>query len=233
MTLTRKLAQAIAKVVVRYASPGCQPWAEGLATEIDHIPSDWTALRWSLGSTRVLLDRREAPLTSLDEVPALAARFAKARDNATSSIWWIFFLLQAVSYSLKFLTAHSQQQRIGTAMVACSTLYLGLYSIRQRRRLERLPPLDPDLPSYQAELLRLRDLYRSPEHWVGILATITYVLGLIIIPARGSVSQLLSAVLMLTAVSVLPLALRARRLNQRRLQRLHELLEQTHHPTWD
>jgi hypothetical protein len=61
MTLPRKLAQAIVKLVVRYASPGCQPWAEGLAIEIDHIPNDWTALRWSLGSTRVLLDRREAP----------------------------------------------------------------------------------------------------------------------------------------------------------------------------
>jgi hypothetical protein len=135
---------------------------------------------------------------------------------------------------LRFFEAHSQRERIGTAVVACSAIYLVLYSLLYRRRLKQLPPLDPDIPSYQSELLRVRDLYRSPEHWIFLLAIITNGLGLVIIPpTRNSVLQLLSALLILICASVLPLALRARRLNQRRLQRLHELLEQAHHPTWD
>jgi len=68
MTPIRKLALGISARVVRWSSPGCKEWAEGLAREAVVIESDWAALRWSLGSTRVLLDRRAAPLTTLDEV---------------------------------------------------------------------------------------------------------------------------------------------------------------------
>ena len=70
MTLIRRVALTISDEVVRWASPGCKEWAEGLEREAAVIESDWAALRWAIGSTRVLLDRRAAPLTSLDEVPA-------------------------------------------------------------------------------------------------------------------------------------------------------------------
>jgi hypothetical protein len=74
MTLLRKLALKISDAVVRFTSPGCKEWAEGLARELAFIRSDWAALAWALGSTRVLLDRREAPITSLADIPAAMQR---------------------------------------------------------------------------------------------------------------------------------------------------------------
>ena len=67
MTLIRRVALTISDEVVRWASPGCKEWAEGLEREAAVIESDWAALRWAIGSTRVLLDRRPAPLTSLEK----------------------------------------------------------------------------------------------------------------------------------------------------------------------
>jgi hypothetical protein len=69
MILLRRLAKGISSRVVRWASPGCKEWAEGLEREAAVIESDWAALGWAIGSTRVLLDRRATPLRSLDEVP--------------------------------------------------------------------------------------------------------------------------------------------------------------------
>ena len=69
MSLLRIVALTISDEVVRWASPGCKEWAEGLERETRVIESDWAALRWAIGSTRLLLDRRATPLRSLDEVP--------------------------------------------------------------------------------------------------------------------------------------------------------------------
>src|SRR5579875_696126 len=58
MTALRSFALKISRWVVRWASPGCMDWAEGQARELAYIESDWRALAWASGSTRVLLDRR-------------------------------------------------------------------------------------------------------------------------------------------------------------------------------
>ena len=55
MTLVRRVAGKISRAVVRYASPGCKEWAEGLAREAEFVQGDWAALWWALGSTKVLL----------------------------------------------------------------------------------------------------------------------------------------------------------------------------------
>jgi hypothetical protein len=77
MSPVRRLALTISDEVVRWASPGCKEWAEGLEREARIIESDWAALGWALGSMRVLLDRRAAPLRSLDEVPAATQKFVE------------------------------------------------------------------------------------------------------------------------------------------------------------
>src|ERR1039458_8355339 len=83
MTLLRRLALGISSSVVQWASPGCKEWAEGLEREGAVIQSDWAALRWAIGSTRVLLDRRPVSLTLLDEVPAATQKFVEmARQRA-------------------------------------------------------------------------------------------------------------------------------------------------------
>ena len=80
MTLVRRVAMKISGGVVRYASPGCKEWAEGLAREAEFIEGDWAALGWALGSARVLLDRRGAPMTSLADVAARGRRFSESLE---------------------------------------------------------------------------------------------------------------------------------------------------------
>ncbi len=78
MTLVRRAGGGdFEHEVVRWASPGCKEWAEGLEREAAVIENDWAALGWAIGSTRVLLDRRPAALTSLDEVPAIAQKLVE------------------------------------------------------------------------------------------------------------------------------------------------------------
>ncbi|HKO19394.1 MAG TPA: hypothetical protein VJU82_10965 [Acidobacteriaceae bacterium] len=58
MTRVRRAAIAISDFVVRYAPTGSDEWARGLRAELDVVESDWSALRWALGSLRVLLRRQ-------------------------------------------------------------------------------------------------------------------------------------------------------------------------------
>jgi hypothetical protein len=81
MTLPRKLALRISAFVARHASPGWKEWAQAMSAEVAYIKSDWSALRWAFGSMRILLDHREAPITSLAQVPALARKFAVCVRN--------------------------------------------------------------------------------------------------------------------------------------------------------
>ena len=67
MTFIRRKALEISSWVTWLASPGRKEWAEGSERETAVIESDLAALRWALGSMCILLDRREAPMISLDE----------------------------------------------------------------------------------------------------------------------------------------------------------------------
>jgi hypothetical protein len=93
MTLVRRVAMKISGGVVRYASPGCKEWGEGLAREVEFIEGDWAALRWAIGSTRVLLDRRGAPMTSLADVAARGCRFSESLNKGGFSVMFIMAFL--------------------------------------------------------------------------------------------------------------------------------------------
>jgi len=133
MTRTRRLAKWILSWVVWLASPGCKEWAEGLAREAAVIDSDWSALRWSLGSTRVLLDRREAPLTSLDDVPAATQKLVDLVRGGTG-LWLI--IMQGPLYLLKFFSAKSNSERVGCVLVVLASIIAGIFYLIERRRLK-------------------------------------------------------------------------------------------------
>ena len=135
MTLVRRAALEISSRVVRWASPGCKEWAEGLEREAEVIESDWAALRWALGSTRVLLDRRRAPLTSLDEIPAETQKLVEmARKHvgillAMSTTFGLIDLLG-------FFRARSNMGRAGASLVVLAWILAGTYLLMERRRLK-------------------------------------------------------------------------------------------------
>ena len=104
MSPIRRLAVRILETVVRWASPGCREWAEGLAREVEFIGSDWDALGWAIGSLRVVLDRRQAPIGS-DTKPA--------RPGFQNVVFWLLYLEVCFSGCTKMLTSTGWQHRVG------------------------------------------------------------------------------------------------------------------------
>src|SRR5580698_4745115 len=157
MTLIRRVALRISDGVVRWASPGCKAWAEGLGREVAFIESDWRALGWAVGSMRVVLDRRPAPMRSLDEVSAAAQRLVEGVRGGRQVLMAIIYGPQ---YLLMYFAAKSYSQHIGCGLVVFGAVIGGVSVLIERRRLK--PPYKDDVYDdvltcarfYRAELER-------------------------------------------------------------------------------
>jgi len=221
MTLIRRLALNISDAVVQYASPGCKDWAEGLLREGELIESDWSALGWALGSTRVLLDRREAPLGSLDDVPAAAHKFVSYRHIVAGI--WIYLSGQVLRYGWQFSIAKNWLEHAGCSIVVLSSISIWIYTFIERRRLDALMSNDIEDYTlfYKAELER----QYYPKWWIPIISVFFYGTGMIL-AQRGGVgaNPVSSALLGLLLLAVVPLIVHTRRRNRRRLDRLEALL---------
>jgi hypothetical protein len=128
------MAVGISSRVVRWASPGCKEWAEGLQREAKVIESDWAALRWAIGSTRVLLDRRAAPLRSLDEVPAAVQKLV---DGAMVFGTLILFrpVIDGLWFLRWFFVANSTLGRAGCVIGVLGSVIAVTYLLMEWRRL--------------------------------------------------------------------------------------------------
>lgn len=140
-TTLRRIALGISQRVVRWASPGCQEWAEGLEREVEFISSDWRALAWAIGSTCVLLDRREAPMASLTEARKAAkgyrASFGNRLKPAYPYLLWVLggtFLWLFLPSRLGFIGSMSAMERAGGCLIGLSMLYYGFRSLTYRQR---------------------------------------------------------------------------------------------------
>jgi hypothetical protein len=134
MSLVRIVALTISDEVVRWASPGCKEWAEGLEREARVIKSDWAALGWAIGSTRVLLDRRATPLRSLDEVPNATY---KLLDGAlVRSVGFLLFpMMDGLLFLSWFFVARSTLERAGSAIGVLGSVIAVTYLLMEWRRL--------------------------------------------------------------------------------------------------
>jgi len=54
MLLTRKMASRLLQAMVRHSRAESQSWGEAMLREMDFVESDWSALRWALGSASAL-----------------------------------------------------------------------------------------------------------------------------------------------------------------------------------
>jgi disulfide bond formation protein DsbB len=168
MTLLRKLATQISVVVVRHSSSATKDWAQASAQELASIQNDWDALRWALGSARLLFQKpcvREHHLTALAEVPAAADRLAKQTIARARAICLItVFVVAVFGHSLAHL--HNPVRRTGCLLMIASILYLALQAIARRGR--RMPP-GADLPAqtahFRSELERERRYHSGLWLW--------------------------------------------------------------------
>ena len=144
MSLIREVAGGISRFVVRHASPGSKEWAEGLAREADFVESDWKALAWSLGSMRVLLSYREAPLRSLDDLSTEAGKYAERmrhRFGSTDAIW-ISNLIQTLCWSINLAVAKRLQDRIGFSLVVFGFVTMTIHALILRQKAYDVPDRD-------------------------------------------------------------------------------------------
>jgi hypothetical protein len=236
MTLVRRLVLGISSRVVRWASPGCKEWAEGLEREAAVIESDWAALHWAIGSMRVLLDRRAVPLNSLDEVPAETQKLVeKIRMRAGFVLAMsIMYGLQALFlYLWKFCNARSTFKFAGCALVVLGSILVGAYALIDRRR-SNVPWYDDiyDDPVACTHLYK-EQLKRGDSLWIYAsyllyagLGPLTYYHG----ESYDSVDMICSGILVGLFLLFIPLViLQVRRNKLRRIEEIDALLAEREH----
>jgi hypothetical protein len=183
MTVVRRSAMGIAAFVVRYAAPGCRDWAEGLAREAEFIEDDWSALGWAIGSTRVLLDRREATVSSLSEAASKARHFLESLRRQNYS--YLFFC-QALTYALRLLDANNRQQRAGCVLVVLAGTYMGIFDLL-RTRMVQLPPNDEDAEAWAFYYRRELERRCGPGAFVGVVfSSAVYIVGVLLAEREGA-----------------------------------------------
>jgi hypothetical protein len=164
MTLVRRKALEISSWVVRWASPGCKEWAEGLERELAFIDSDWRALGWALGSLRVLFRNPPMSLGNAAEIARAGRLFAGSREHVPP----MFFLIMAlqvfdkVVLDLVFPWARiGHLQRAGFAIAGLGAAYMAAVGWLDFRMGQRPEDMDDGawIEFYRREMVRLRDLY--------------------------------------------------------------------------
>jgi|GEM_PF-1985980 len=195
MSPIRKLAVRISGTVVRWASPGCKEWAEGLAREVEFIGSDWSALGWAIGSLQVVLDRRQAPIGSGSK---------PARPSRLKVMFWLLYLEVCFWSGMEMLTATGWQQRLGWGLVLLAWGYWAACSVLNWLR-DRWQPSTSDIEAYRRFLRTGLELklsrYRTVRRWFPSLAIFSgsvgysliggevhfwgyFILGLLILPLQ-------------------------------------------------
>jgi hypothetical protein len=223
MTLVRKLALSISNRVVRWSSPGCKEWAEGLEREVAFIEKDWAALAWAIGSLRVVPVRLQAPIGSLAEVPAAAMKLVETMRGGYG-MWLVIF--QGPQYTWMLFTARTWGERVGCALVVLSSIVAGSLLLMDRRRLKapyKDDVYDDDVACaqfYRAELER-----RRWTLWIPMACLMCYVAGLALGQRGGIRAHPGLCALWVLVLPVIPWAFaQARRNNTARIERLDALL---------
>ncbi len=184
MTTMRRFALTVSKVVQRFATPGSKEWAQATAGEIEHIESDWAALRWALGSMKILLTchDREVPIASMADLPraaqSLSETLRKRRLFGYAFVLiegvWFGFLFRVFKFSVHQLVGAQdglKMMRLGIALVMAAVLWIACEGIL---RSSRKMPRDGHFLArwYRSELERLRNFHSGALCWVRIIVLI-------------------------------------------------------------
>lgn len=214
MSMVRSAAQTISEFVVRHASAGCVEWAEALAREADFIENDWKALTWSLGSLRVLLDRRPAPIRTYVDLKQLVDKFVDGETKRYAIL--LCSGISVVTYGLLFFMRRgSAMDHIGLLIAAMGCVVYGFFTYWDGRTQQKLISDNywPELiQSYRIHLERAGGLRDEPAQWMAAAASLLFTTGYVI-EYHSNIGEFWGAVLFLFFTSMFVL----RRRNARRL----------------
>lgn len=181
MTVLRGLATRIADRTVRWASPSAKEWAKATAREVEFIPSDWRALAWAIGSTRVLLDRRAPAATGSQPGPK--------RPSVYDWFAWLMYLDADAWVCGKLTSSAGWEQRLGWSLVLLCSSYWSACSVFDWLR-ERWKPSPSDIRAYRQFLRQRLELkltrYRTVRRWFPLLASLAGWSGYLLV-VRGQV----------------------------------------------
>jgi hypothetical protein len=192
MTLVRRLALRVSALVVRFASASCKEWAKGSLQETEHIESDWAALEWALGSTRVLLDRRGTPKQRIATFGSLAEAMEAAHQFVAlkkielgltlDRSYAIIALSVGVGTGFGVFSAANWLQRIGCIGVALAGAVYGVHTLLERKRLRSIQDADivDELQFYRSELQRSLEL--SPLELLRPYCYVLWTIGVLLSP---------------------------------------------------
>ena len=225
MSIVRTAAQKVSAMVVCYSSAGNKEWAEGLAREVDFIRSDWGALLWSMGSLRVLLDRRPAPIRTYDDLWPLVKKFEESASVMRNMT--ICSALYITIYSGKFFEKCAFPKHIGFIMLVAGWVAIGIRSFPDWRTKKKILE-EKDLPNlvrhYRIDLERLANTTRSLKWWLGCFATALLIPG-VILTAPDLISPELICLYVLVFLVAIVSGVYTRRNARRQLQELDTLLK--------
>jgi hypothetical protein len=229
MTRLRKLATKISSLVVRAASPAAKDWANASSSEMEFIESDWAALRWALGSAKVLFRCYDAaPLKTLSGVPMAMQRLAQ-QTSEKSRLCCICLILEALFFAHQLWHIHNPVRRTGIYLVIAALAYCAAQILARRgRRVPQHSDLAAQIVHYRGELEREWRFHSGMWLWsrmvllVGALAVLM-VAGAIAAPT--SIPRAVSNGIVLIGIMIVGTALNRRKAAkfQRRIEELDTL----------
>jgi hypothetical protein len=170
--MMRRLASAILRTALRYASPRAQEWGQAMLREMDFVEGDWAALRWSVGSAATLFRRFEVPLSAPGGVlQRTRVLMGKTRQRTVAGSGACLILL---AWSVRnIFHSFNTLQLVGSWLsVAVMLYFLGQLYVRR----SETPPLETDsLASgdfYRRELVRQRDFHCGAWLWSRVIMMI-------------------------------------------------------------
>lgn len=169
-TPLRRWAMKISCVVVRLAPEGAKDWAQATAREMEFIESDWAALRWALGSVRILLRPAEPRLVSLAEVPQASLRFAKEIHKRT--VTGVITCALEIVYFASLLYRNRMRapmHRMGFYLLIGGMLYMTLQLLARRSGLPSRQDSPVSPAAYRLELERQRDFHAGGWLWSRVI----------------------------------------------------------------
>jgi hypothetical protein len=189
------------------------------------IESDWAALGWAIGSTRVLLDRRPVPLASLDEVPAATQRFVgMARIGAGQ---WALITM-GPWYLWRFFYSRSMPERVGCTLIVLGSIIAGLFLLIERRRLKERWKDDVYDDIVACARFYKAELKRTSRLWIPTTALLCYGVGVALDQRDGTLTRSLFAGFGLILLAAVPLVQQVLRNNLRRIEEIDALLAEKH-----
>ncbi len=233
MSIRRSLALRIFNAVIRFAPVGASEWAKGMLCEIDFIESDWTALSWALGSTRILFTHPEIQLAQPRAVPWPVEDLARKVRRRTV-FGYTLASSMILTFGCLFYVASTSVQRIGCCLGIAAMFYIWgqLYALRVRHQWVESASLAG--AAYRTELERQRDFYRGLWFWsrisIVVIGFALFCIGGVVVHPESLRGYAAFAIFLVTMLFMAVwLNLRETRMYQAQIERLDSPPPQANH----